>query len=87
MFGVIAANLQVLNILKSLPVSKKSVVSSTKILFTNIILRTLSGQVIISQYTDVTESENTYFTSFRRGRKIPNITCGFPHVTHWCPGQ
>ena len=42
MFGVIAANLQVLNIPKPLPVSRKSVVSSTKILFTNIILRTLS---------------------------------------------
>ena len=67
MFGVIAANLQVLNILKSLPVSKKSVVSSTKILFTNIILRTLSGQVIISQYTD--ESKNTYFPYFRRGSR------------------
>ena len=45
MFGVIAANLQVLNIPKPLPVSKKSVVSSTKILFTNIILRTLCGVV------------------------------------------
>ena len=42
MFGEIAANLQVLNIPKPLPVSKKSVVSITKILFINIILRTLS---------------------------------------------
>ena len=67
MFGAIAANLQVLNILKPLPVSKKPVVSSTKILFTNIILRILSGQVIISQYTD--ESENAYFPYFRRGSR------------------
>lgn len=56
MIGMKAANLQVLNTPKPLPVSKESVAGSTKMLFTELCPRL----VIISQYTDETASENTH---------------------------
>ena len=61
------AAIEVSNKTKPLPVSKKSVVSSKKMLFTNIILRTFLGQVIISQYTDETASGKTHSAFSRRG--------------------
>ena len=66
MIGMKAANLQVLNTPKPLPVSKESVAGSTKMLFTEPCPR----QVIISQYTDETASENTHSAYFRRGSKL-----------------
>lgn len=66
MIGMKAANLQVLNTPKPLPVSKESVASSTKMLFTE----PCPGQVVISQYTDETASENTHSAYSKRGRKL-----------------
>lgn len=62
MIGMKAANLQVLNTPKPLPVSKESVASSTKMLFTE----PCPGQVVISQYTDETASENIHSAYSRR---------------------